>query len=144
MRVDQVVAALADQPGQPAHGRQVPVPAHPEVRHPDPVVPQLLCHRPRVGERHDVALDRQMAQQQPQLPLGAAHPEPGDHVQRPHRGPPARARPALRWPAAGDVTWRSPCRRSFAHSRTPRSAWLMWVRGRANRLSSGPGASAHA
>ncbi|CAM5230839.1 hypothetical protein SMICM304S_10452 [Streptomyces microflavus] len=140
--MDQVVAAVADQPGQPSDGRQVPVAAHPEVDDPDAVGPQPVRHRTRVGERDHVALHRQMTQQQPQLLLGAAYPEPGDDVQRPHRGPPARAGDAAREPAPGTAPWRSPCRRSFAQSRTPRSAWLTWVRGSANRLISGPGASA--
>ncbi len=92
VRVHQVVAAGADQPDQPRQRAQVAVAAHAEMRDADPVGGEALGDRPGVGERHDVAVDGQMTQQQPQLLLGAADAEAGDDVQSLHlTGPPPGA-----------------------------------------------------
>ncbi|MCF0091055.1 hypothetical protein B0E37_06174 [Streptomyces sp. MH192] len=84
MGVDHVVAAAPDQPDQARQRGQVAVAGHPQVVHPDAVGGEPGGDRTRVGERDDLAGHRQVAEQQPQLLLGAADPETGDDVQDAH------------------------------------------------------------
>lgn len=90
MGVYDVVAAGADQPGQPGQRAQVAVAAHPEVGDPDAVGGQARGDRPGVGQGHHVALCGKVTQQQAQLLFRSTDAEPGDDVQGPHAAPTSR------------------------------------------------------
>lgn len=129
--VDEVVAAGADDPDQAGQRGQVAVAGHAEVDDPDPVARQPVGHRPRVRQRHHLALDRQVPQQQPQLLLGPADAEPRDDVQCLHRSPSTGCR-------------RNRCSRYFKCMRRKLSLCPMCRRGRAWSPFSEPGSIAQA
>ncbi|CAM5261354.1 hypothetical protein SALBM135S_02607 [Streptomyces alboniger] len=134
MRVDHVVPARPDESAQPGQHPDVAVARHAEVGDAGAVGHDAARDGARVGQRDDVAVGRQMAQQQAQLLLRAAHPEPGDDVQGLHAvtAEPPRARCLSRFV------------RSFRRSRQAVSLWPMCTRGSARGPASGPGAMAQA
>lgn len=129
--VDEVVAAGADDPDQAGEGGQVAVAGHAEVEDAHPVGGEAGGDRARVGERHDIAVDRQVVQQQAELLLGAADAESGDDVQGLHASPSTGRR-------------RSRCSRYLRNRRTAVSFWPMWTRGRAWTPLRSPGSIAQA
>ncbi len=110
--MDEVVAAGADEADQAGQGGQVAVAVHAEVHDRHPVGDQPVGDRARVGQGHDLAVQRQVAQQQTQLLLGTADAETGDDVQDldvghgshlPHRTPAQPVQPGLQQQPYGRV-----------------------------------------